>query len=411
MSPEWSADDSEDLGPDAAQRPRRADRHAPPARSRRSAAAQRPTRSARRSKRPDARRAPRRERSNRRGGILRVVGGLLVLVVVLAGIAYGAVRYYLYRPDITVETGLPVHISVPAGVSTAEIAELLSDAGVIDNAMMFRWKVRQAGADGQMRAGEYDLNTGMPYELVMKRLLAGPVLVYYDVPIPEGFTAAQIAERFSARAGIPAEELTSLVTGGASRFVADHPYLEGAYGDSLEGYLFPATYSVEAGTSAEEVVEMMLDHFDTQVATLDLSYPTSRGLALNDVVIIASILEREAKLPAEFPLVSSVIYNRLAKPMRLQLCASVLYTMPEGTTSLTNDDLDEDSRYNTYIHDGLPIGPISNPGMAALTAAAAPAKTDYLYYVLTGEDGSQTFTATYDEFLRAKQSSSAVRNN
>ncbi|MDP3631386.1 MAG: endolytic transglycosylase MltG, partial [Actinomycetota bacterium] len=122
-----------------------------------------------------------------------------------------------------------------------------------------------------------------------------------------------------------------------------------------------------------------------------------------DVVTIASILERESKLPKEFPLVSSVIYNRLAKPMRLQLCATVLYKMPEGTTRVTDADTKRESPYNTYVHDGLPVGPISNPGLAALTAAAAPAETKYYYYVLTGKDGSQTFAATYDDFLKAKK--------
>lgn len=203
----------------------------------------------------------------------------------------------------------------------------------------------------------------------------------------------------------------ALMTQGAPQFVAEHPYLARAHNGSLEGFLFPATYTIEASATPTEVVEKMLDEFDRRIATIDLTYASSKNLDTFDVVTIASILEREAKLPEEFPLVSSVIYNRLAKPMRLQLCASVLYTLPEGTTSLTNDDLDEDSPYNTYIHDGLPVGPISNPGMAALSAAAGPAQTNYLYYVLTGEDGSQTFTATYDEFLRAKQSSAAVRNN
>jgi len=153
---------------------------------------------------------------------------------------------------------------------------------------------------------------------------------------------------------------------------------------------------------------MMLDHFDSQVMGLDLTYPESRGMDLRDVVVIASILEREAQIADEFPLVSSVIYNRLARPMKLQLCATVMYTMPDGTTSLTNKDLEQETPYNTYLHDGLPIGPISNPGLRALQAAAEPAETDYLYYVLTGADGSQTFTATYDEFLAAKRRGQAT---
>lgn len=332
---------------------------------------------------------------------------MLVLLAV-AGLAVG--RYLLYHPETAVAAGQPVHVVVEQGATTAEIADVLAEAGVIENALMFRYQARQAGMDGTLKPGGYDMSTGMPYDLVLEQLAAGPPIVTIDVTIPEGFTAKQVAERFAAQAGVPADEMMALVTTGAGEFAAEHPYLEGAHGGSLEGYLFPATYTFKPGISAREAVEMMLDHFDSQIAGLDLAYAQSRGLDLGDVVTIASILEREAQLPDEFPLVSSVIYNRLARPMRLQLCATVLYTLPAGTTSLTNADLEEDSPYNTYIHDGLPVGPISNPGMAALTAAAAPAQTDYLYYVLTGEDGSQTFTKTYDEFLKAKQSS-AVRNN
>lgn len=333
---------------------------------------------------------------------------MVLVLLAVAGAAVG--RYLLYHPEVEVAAGQPVHVVVEKGATTADIAGMLAAQGVIDNALMFRYRARKTGVDGTLKPGGYDLATGMPYDAVLEKLAAGPPIVTIDVPIPEGFTARQIAARFAERAGVPADELTALVTTGASEFAADHPYLADAYGGSLEGFLFPATYTVKPGVTARQVVEMMLDHFDSQVSGLDLSFAESRGLDLVDVVTIASILEREAQLPAEFPLVSSVIYNRLKKPMRLQLCATVLYTLPEGTQSLTNADLEEDSPYNTYIHDGLPVGPISNPGMAALTAAAAPADTKYLYYVLTGADGSQTFTETYDQFLKAK-TSSTVRTN
>lgn len=354
--------------------------------------------------------APKPARERRQGRWGQVAAGLLLVLVLLAVAGTAVARYLLYHPEVEVAAGQPVHISVPQGATTAEIGEVLASAGVVDSVLMFRYKAREAGVDGDLKPGEYDLFTGMPYEAVLEKLIAGPPIVTVDVTIPEGFTARQVAERFAAQAGVPGEELLALVTAGAPEFVAEHPYLEGAYGGSLEGFLFPATYTVKPGISAHDVVERLLDTFDEQATGLDLSLAQSRGLDLADVVTIASILEREAQRSEEFPLVSSVIYNRLAKPMRLQLCATVLYTMPPGTTSLTNDDLDEDSPYNTYIHDGLPVGPISNPGLAALTAAAAPAQTDYYYYVLTGADGSQTFTKTYDEFLRAKASSEVIGN-
>lgn len=345
-----------------------------------------------------SRRAPAR----RRGG-LRIFVGLVVVLVLLAAATGTAAWYLLLRPDTTIAGGAPVHVVIASGSSTQDIAEQLSSVGVVKNALAFRWHVRRAGMDGQLKAGEYDLATGMPDDMVLDALNEGPVIVYYTVPVPEGFTARQIAARFADRAKIPEDELRSLMTGGASEFVSEHPYLEGAYKGTLEGFLFPATYEVREGTSAHDVVEMMLDAFDANLAKVDLSYARSKNLTVYDVATIASILERESKLEKEFPLVSSVIYNRLRKPMRLQLCATVLYTLPEGTDRLLEKDLKTESPYNTYIHDGLPVGPISNPGLAALEAAANPARTDYLYYVLTGKDGSQTFTKTYAEFLAAKE--------
>lgn len=334
----------------------------------------------------------------------------LALVIVLGIVGYSITQLLDHQSVARAEVapGVPVHVVIEPGSTTATIGRQLADLGVIKNALAFRFSVRDAGGDGKLRAGEYDLTTGMSDEGVIDLMLAGPAAEYVDVTIPEGFTAEQVAARLAARAGVDAEEVMRLCTTGSEEFVGEHPYLEGAHGGSLEGFLFPATYSIEASTSPREVVEMMLDHFDSQVMSLDLSYAESRGMDLRDVVVIASILEREAQIAEEFPLVSSVIYNRLARPMKLQLCATVMYTMPDGTTSLTNKDLEQETPYNTYLHDGLPVGPISNPGLRALQAAAEPADTDYLYYVLTGADGSQTFTATYDEFLAAKRRGQAA---
>ena len=334
----------------------------------------------------------------------------LALVIVLGIVGYSITQLLDHQSVARAEVapGVPVHVVIEPGSTTATIGRQLADLGVIKSALAFRFSVRDAGGDGKLRAGEYDLTTGMSDEGVIDLMLAGPAAEYVDVTIPEGFTAEQVAARLAARAGVDAEEVMRLCTTGSEEFVGEHPYLEGAHGGSLEGFLFPATYSIEASTSPREVVEMMLDHFDSQVMSLDLSYAESRGMDLRDVVVIASILEREAQIAEEFPLVSSVIYNRLARPMKLQLCATVMYTMPDGTTSLTNKDLEQETPYNTYLHDGLPVGPISNPGLRALQAAAEPADTDYLYYVLTGADGSQTFTATYDEFLAAKRRGQAA---
>lgn len=402
---------------------RRSSRHGRPRRAtrRRAApAAKAPTpRLAREAKRPPRRRDSGRHRSVSAGAgprgtrLLRAAIAGLVLVAVLGVVGYSAFRLMGEWPSTSrqIEPGLPVHVVIEQGSTTAAIAGQLAELGVIDSAFMFRLKVRDTGAGERLKAGEYDLATGMAYEDVIERLTAGAIAEYVDVTIPEGFTAEQVAARMAAQAGVPADEMLRLCTTGADEFVADHPYLEGAHNGSLEGFLYPATYSIEPGTQPREIVEMMLGKFDREVAVVDLSYAETRGLDLVDVVVIASILEREARLEDEFPLVSSVIYNRLARPMKLQLCATVMYTMPDGTTALTTKDLEQETPYNTYLHDGLPAGPISNPGMRALQAAARPAETDYLYYVLTGADGSQTFTATYDEFLEAKRRGQAALGN
>jgi UPF0755 protein len=332
-----------------------------------------------------------------------VVLAVLGVVVVLATLAALAGWSVFLQPDYPVPAaGQPVKVVVKRGATTTQIAESLSAAGVVPNARMFRLKVRQSGADSKLKAGTYKLETGAGYEAAISKLVAGPPkIVYYDVPIPEGFTAKQIAARFAKRAGVSEDEMLDLMTTGAPEFVDDHPYLKDAYKGSLEGYLFPATYRIKKGTTPRQIVEKMLDTFDANTADLDLSYAKSKNLTLADVVTIASIIEREVRLSDEYPLVASVIYNRLKIRMRLQLDSTVFYGLPEGTKTLTKADLRNGHPFNTYSHYGLPPGPMNNPGKKAIEAAAHPKKTKYLYYVLTGEDGSQTFATNYTDFMKA----------
>jgi UPF0755 protein len=268
--------------------------------------------------------------------------------------------------------------------------------------------VRQAGSDGDLRAGVYDLATGMPDDLVIDRLLVGPPIETVTVTIPEGWRITQIASRFEKEAGIPKEEFIALASTGAPDFSAEHPYLKNAYKDSLEGFLFPKTYTLRKGVTAEEAIETMLDQFDKEIEGVDLAAAKKRGLSVPDVVSIASIIERETKVAKERRLVSSVIDNRLERGMRLQMCSTVVYVLNKNELRLTTAETRTKSPYNTYLHAGLPPGPIASPGLASLKAAARPAETDYVYYVLTGKDGSHTFAATDAEFLQAKQRSKEV---
>jgi UPF0755 protein len=334
-----------------------------------------------------------------------------LFVLILVAVAGSAFAYWtvLLKPATDVPANRSVQIEIAKGTSTARIAEDLAKAGVIRNANMFRLEVQRADAGGSLKAGVYELSTGMPYDLVIEKLAQGPPIAYVSVTIPEGFTVEQIASRLEKQADIPAPEFLELAQGGAEGFADKHPYLKGAYKASLEGFLFPKTYRLKEGTTATDAIEMMLAQFDKEIASVDLAKRAEKsGHSLQEVVIVASIIEREARLDKDRPLVSSVIYNRLKRNMRLQMCATLEYVLPGNRLRLSATDLKTKSPYNTYIHTGLTPGPISNPGLVSLEAAVSPAKTNYIYYVLTGKDGSHTFASNNADFLRAKQKSKEV---
>jgi UPF0755 protein len=332
-----------------------------------------------------------------------------VIVIVSVVVIVGVAAYQIFeRPLREVEPGRPVQIEIAKGSSTHAIADKLAQAGVVRNPNRFRLEARRAAADGVLKAGVYDLATGMPYDLVIARLVEGPPVTYVTVTIPEGFVVDQIAARLEAQVGIPASETLALAKSGAAEFVDDHPYLADAFDASLEGYLFPKTYRFKEGTTAREALETMLDQFDREIATVDTAAMEARGFSLNDIVVLASMIERESQLDKERRLVASVIMNRLDRGMRLEIDATVEYVLPGNRFRLRYSDLEVDSPYNTYKHKGLPPGPIASPGLASLQAAADPARTKYLYYVLTGKDGSHTFATNLEDFLKAKRRSKEV---
>lgn len=340
--------------------------------------------------------------AKRGGGLLGCLAGGLLLVAILVGIVGMSAWYLFLRPDADVAPGTQLEITIKKGSGTSAIAHQLGAAGVIRNANMFRYKARELAVDGKLRSGTYALSTGMPDEVVLDKLQRGPDIVYFTVTIPEGFTAQQIAARFAKQAGVSEDEMLSLATGGADLFADRHGYLTGARGGSLQGYLFPDTYTIKKGTKPEAIIEMMLDRFDEQIAKVDLSYAKKHGFDLDEVLTIASILDREVKVDKEYELVSSVIYNRIRIGMKLQMCSTVVYGLRDGHTKLTTEDLTNGHPYNTYCIVGLPPGPMGSPGLRAIRAAAKPADTKYIYFVLTGKDGSQTFASNYADFLKAK---------
>ena len=291
-----------------------------------------------------------------------------------------------------------VHVTIKTGTSTAAIAEELARRGVVNNAFLFKLYVGRQEAQNKLQAGEYDMMTGMTYSTALDALLKGPKVKYYSVTIPEGYTVEQTAQRIAG--ATPIEEEAFVTAARKSDFNFD--FLESLPGESLEGFLFPKTYTVTDKTTPKNMVGMMLGQFEKETDSINLKPASERGLSLYQLVTVASLIEKEVKVPAERPLVAAVIYNRLNRGMLLQFCSTVQYCLPEPKENLLEEDLKIDSPYNTYIYPGLPPGPIASPGLASIEAALNPAPVDYLYFVLTGSDGSHTFTTTYEEFLRAQ---------
>lgn len=311
-----------------------------------------------------------------------------------------------------VASGTQVQVEIPQGSGTAAIAQILVDADVVDNAYLFRIKSRLDGADGTYKAGVYTMVAGMGYAEAIALLKQGPRTDYVTVTFPEGMTIHLMGVIVEDQVGIPYDEFTSLAKSAAPQFVAEYPFLVGAYNGSLEGFLFPDTYQIDKGATSEDILGMMLGRFAEVWDELDKPSDRTGRYSVNELVTIASLVEREASLDEERPLVASVVDNRLAKNMKLQFCSTVQFLLPgeEDRTKvrLTNADIAIESPYNTYINQGLPPGPIANPGREALNAALHPADTTYIYFVLTGTDGSQTFATTSAEFERAKAKSKEV---
>jgi len=170
----------------------------------------------------------------------------------------------------------------------------------------------------------------------------------------------------------------------------------------VEGFLFPKTYELPPDADADAVVQRLLQQFEEDAGGLEWSRADRLGLTPYEVVIVASLIEREARVEEDRRKIASVIYNRMKKGMRLQIDATVQYALPKHKPRLTYEDYEYESPYNTYLNDGLPPTPIASPGLASLEAALRPAKTKFLFYIAVDEEGHHRFTETYDEFLRVK---------
>lgn len=341
----------------------------------------------------------RARRGRSRAGLAAAVFAVLALVII-AVFVFPAVKGVL-APGPSVEAGLEVEVSIPEGASGDTIASLLAEKHVIENPKDYYAAVTKLGAESSLKPGSYILLTLQDPEDVVRQLVDGPNADTLTLTIQEGLTVAQTAQRVEQTYGISADEF--LAQAKASAYAADYPFLEGAYDDSLEGYLYPKTYNLGEAPTVDQIIRACLDQFQVETASLDLG-AGPQGLTAQQVVTMASLIERETAVIDERPLVASVICNRLALDMPLQIDAAIVYARGGGSQGVSYADLEIDSPYNVYEHLGLTPGPICSPSISSIEAALAPAETDFLYYVASAAgDGSHRFTADYDEFERFSQ--------
>lgn len=313
--------------------------------------------------------------------------GLVLLALLVGGIGIVWIRHQI-NPG---SPGSPTAVTIAANSSTASIASALSKAGVISSATVFRLYVKVKGATALL-PGKYQLRRNSSYDSVIAALEKGPPIVYQKFTIPEGFDLAQIAARVGSLPGRSAAAFMAAATSGQVR-----SQYQPAGVNSLEGLLFPATYQVRADDSDLSIVQMMVSTFDQNASSVGLTTAaTTLGVTPYQIVVVASMVEREAKLDEDRGPIASVIYNRLRKGMLLQIDATLLYG--EHITDPNQIDKSSDSPYNTYKFKGLPPTPIASPGIPSLTAAANPPSTNYLYYVLIDPSGKHGFAATASQF-------------
>ncbi|MGH9101978.1 MAG: endolytic transglycosylase MltG [Acidimicrobiales bacterium] len=309
---------------------------------------------------------------------------VVVVAVVLAVLAVVAVSWVRDQVDPG-HRGAPVALTVPAGSSLSAMAGPLARRGVIGDQDLFRLWLRFHHV-GDIRPGYYTMHRSEPYSAVVAQLEKGPQRA--RLTIPEGFTLARMAARVGELKGRSSKGFLAAASQVRSSYEPPEVH-------SLEGLLFPATYLVSPGESDRQILQQMVSSFDGAAASSHLrELAPGVGLSPYQVVTVASMVEREAKLPADRGKVARVIYNRLAKGMKLQVDATVLYALGNRTTSLSSSDLQVDSPYNTYVHYGLPPTPIASPGVASLEAALHPTPGPWLYYVVVSKDGAEAFSTT-----------------
>jgi UPF0755 protein len=328
----------------------------------------------------------------RRVRVGRLIFALTGLVLILLG-AWFVVS--LLQPAKGDGEGQRVRVVVPRGAGVAEIGDLLERKGIVASSFFFQTRARLAGRTGSLKPGSYRLRRDMSYAAVLDALEKGTPPSIVVLTIPEGRSRREVARL--VRGKLEGDYLRAT---RRSRVLDPRDYGAERARD-LEGFLFPATYELKRGKPMRALVDQQLETFRQKSKTVDMRYARSKNLTRYDVLIIASLVEREVQVPKERRLVASVIYNRLHQGMPLGIDATVRFVTGNWERPLRKSELANRSPYNTRRGPGLPPGPIGSPGLASIEAAAHPARTGYLFYVVKpGGNGAHAFSKTDAEFQR-----------
>jgi UPF0755 protein len=319
-------------------------------------------------------------------------------VALVAAVGAGARGVQWVVSDIGSTTTAPaadphggrVQVVIPPGADASDIGAILEERGIVADGGRFREYAKGQGEGSAFKAGTYSMRAGTGYDALIRMLDRGPVVVTKTLVVPEGFRLTDIEAR------LPAVGISKAAYAAAVRRAPSPP----GYGHHLnmEGFMFPATYTIRPGEKPAALVAQQLAAFQTNVAKVDMSYAKSKNLTPYDVLTIASMVEREARAPGDRAKVAAVIYNRLHLGMKLGIDATILYHLGSWSATIHQSDIESHEPYNTRQNFGLPPTPICNPGLASIEAAAHPAHVNYLYYVAVPGQAAQYFTASFEDF-------------
>tara|TARA_B100000886_G_scaffold252658_1_gene178514 strand:- start:177 stop:1247 length:1071 start_codon:yes stop_codon:yes gene_type:complete len=295
-----------------------------------------------------------------------------------------------------------IKVNIPQGSSASEISTILDSTGVITSKLAFELYLRNENLTDKLRAGSYEIANNLSFEELTTLLLKGPPLKTYTITIPEGLWLNETLETISAQTGYDVVQLeNSLISGSVeSSYLPENDFSKL---QNWEGLLFPNTYQIDIEANGEDILQILVNELENRYDNLLLTNSIPAWISSpNEFFTIASLIEAEAKLDEDRPLVSSVIRNRLDQNMLLQIDATVLYSLQKRKTQVLLIDLQVDSPYNTYKYTSLPPTPISGFGDKSMEAIFNTPENQYIYYLLTNINGKMTFTDNYEEFINLK---------